>query len=107
MKNHQLLPDLPREAVRQVFDLLHRTQRRLVREVLSIEGKPAQVELPSSVQLKVVESADGVRGDSANNVQKPAKLETGISVNVPLFVNAGDVLKIDTRTGEYLERANK
>jgi len=74
-------------------------------EVLSIEGRPAQVELPSSVTLKVAESADGVRGDSANNVQKPATLETGKIVNVPLFIKEGELIKIDTRTGTYMGRA--
>lgn len=74
-------------------------------EVLSIEGRPAQVELPSSVTLKVTESADGVRGDSANNVQKPATLETGKVVHVPLFIKEGELIKIDTRTGNYMGRA--
>ena len=74
-------------------------------EVLSIEGKPAQVEMPSSVVIKVVESAEGVRGDSANNVQKPAKLETGKVINVPLFIKEGEMIKIDTRTGNYMGRA--
>ena len=74
-------------------------------EVLSIEGRPAQVELPSSVHLKIIESADGVRGDSANNVQKPATLETGKIVQVPLFIKEGEVIKIDTRTGTYMGRA--
>ena len=74
-------------------------------EVLSIEGRPAQVELPSSVTLKVTESADGVRGDSANNVQKPATLETGKIINVPLFIKEGEMIKIDTRNGTYMGRA--
>jgi len=74
-------------------------------EVLSIEGRPAQVELPSSVTLKVTESAEGVRGDSANNVQKPATLETGKIVQVPLFIKEGESIKIDTRTGDYMGRA--
>jgi elongation factor P len=74
-------------------------------EVLSIEGRPAQVELPSSVALKVAESAEGVRGDSANNVQKPATLETGKVVQVPLFIKEGESVKIDTRSGAYLGRA--
>lgn len=74
-------------------------------EVLSIEGRPAQVELPSSVTLKVTESADGVRGDSANNVQKPATLETGKVVNVPLFIKEGEMIKVDPRTGNYMGRA--
>jgi elongation factor P len=74
-------------------------------EVLSIEGRPAQVELPSSVTLKVTESAEGVRGDSANNVQKPATLETGKIVQVPLFIKEGELIKIDTRNGTYMGRA--
>jgi elongation factor P len=74
-------------------------------EVLSIEGRPAQVELPSSVALKVTESAEGVRGDSANNVQKPATLETGKVVQVPLFIKEGESVKIDTRSGAYMGRA--
>ena len=74
-------------------------------EVLYAEGKAVQVELPSTVTLKVTESAEGVRGDSANNVQKPATLETGKVINVPLFIKEGELIKIDTRTGDYLGRA--
>ncbi len=74
-------------------------------EVLSIEGRPAQVELPSAVTLRVRESAEGIRGDSANNVQKPATLETGKVVQVPLFIKEGESVKIDTRSGAYLGRA--
>jgi elongation factor P len=74
-------------------------------EVLYAEGKAVQVELPSTVTLKIIESAEGVRGDSANNVQKPAKLETGKVINVPLFIKEGEMVKIDTRTGAYLGRA--
>jgi len=74
-------------------------------EVLSIEGRPAQIELPASVNLKVTESAEGIRGDSANNVQKPATLETGKIVQVPLFIKEGELIKIDTRSGTYMGRA--
>ncbi|MEI8294199.1 MAG: elongation factor P [bacterium] len=74
-------------------------------EVLSIEGRPAQIELPSSVVLKVVESAEGVRGDSANNVQKPATLETGKVINVPLFIKEGEMIKVSTVDGTYMGRA--
>ena len=73
--------------------------------VLYAEGKPVEIELPSSVVLKVAESADGVRGDSANNVQKPATLETGKVINVPLFIKTGEAIKIDTRNGAYMGRA--
>ena len=73
--------------------------------VLYAEGKPVEIELPSSVHLKIAESADGVRGDSANNVQKPATLETGKIITVPLFIKTGETVKIDTRTGAYMGRA--
>jgi elongation factor P len=74
-------------------------------DVLSIEGRPAQVDLPSSVNIKVIESAEGVKGDSANNVQKPAVLETGKTIQVPLFIKEGELIKVDTRTGNYMGRA--
>ncbi len=70
-----------------------------------VEDKAVQIELPSSVVLAVSEAPDGIRGDSANNVQKTVILETGITVQVPLFIKTGERLKIDTRTGKYLERA--
>lgn len=71
------------------------------------EGKPVSVELPASVVLKIVETEPGVRGDSATNVFKSAKLETGLTVKVPLFVNQGEHVKVDTRSGEFLERADQ
>jgi elongation factor P len=74
-------------------------------EVLYVEGRAAQLELPAAVNLRVAESAEGVRGDSANNVQKPATLETGKSIQVPLFIKEGEIIKVDTRTGTYLGRA--
>jgi elongation factor P len=74
-------------------------------EVLYAEGKAVQVELPASVNLKVIESPQGLRGDTASNVTKPAVLETGKTVNVPLFINEGEKIKIDTRTGNYMGRA--
>jgi len=74
-------------------------------EVLYVEGKAATLELPSQVILKVAESAEGVRGDSANNVMKPATLETGKIIQVPLFIKEGEQVKVDTRTGDYLGRA--
>lgn len=62
------------------------------------------VEMPITVELKIVETPPGVRGDTATGAQKPAKVETGAIVNVPLFINEGDKIKIDTRSGEYIER---
>ena len=74
-------------------------------EVLYVEVKAANVELPSSVILTVTESAEGVRGDSANNVQKPAVLETGKVITVPLFIKEGEKVKVSTANGEYMGRA--
>lgn len=74
-------------------------------EVLYAEGRAVQVELPATVTLTVTESPEGLRGDSASNVQKPATLETGKVVNVPLFIKEGEKIKIDTRSGAYLGRA--
>lgn len=74
--------------------------------VLFLDGEGIAVDLPASVILEVIETEPSVRGDTVSNVTKPAKLETGLEVKVPPFVKEGDKLKVDTRTGEYLERAN-
>jgi elongation factor P len=74
-------------------------------QVLSVNGKPASVQLPASVELEVVETEPGVRGDTVSNVTKPATLETGAVVQVPMFVNIGDRLKVDPREGRYISRA--
>lgn len=73
-------------------------------KILISDGVVLAVDLPPSVNLKVVETVPGVRGDTATGAQKPAKVESGATINVPLFINEGDVLKVDTRTGQYLER---
>ncbi len=67
--------------------------------------KPIIVEIPASVVLKVTDAPDGVKGDSANNVMKTVTMETGITLQAPLFIKTGERLKIDTRTGKYMERA--
>jgi elongation factor P len=72
--------------------------------VLFYNGKAIGVTLPNSVDLKVTKCDPGVRGDTVSGAMKPATLETGYTVNVPLFINEGDVLKIDTRDGKYLTR---
>ena len=74
-------------------------------KIISYKGKVFSVEPPTFVELSVVETEPGVRGDTATNVTKPAKLETGVVIRVPIFINEGDLLRVDTRTGEYLERA--
>jgi elongation factor P len=68
------------------------------------EGNPIGVELPAAVALRVAKTDPGVRGDRVSGAMKPATLETGITVQVPLFVEEGDKVKVDTRTGQYLER---
>ncbi len=70
-----------------------------------VDEKPVQIELPPSVILTVTDAPDGIRGDSANNVQKTITIETGITVQAPLFIKTGEKIKIDTRTGKYMERA--
>lgn len=73
--------------------------------VTFVEDKAVTVEIPPSVILTVTDAPEGIRGDSANNVQKSATLETGVTVQVPLFIKTGEKIKIDTRTGKYMERA--
>ena len=74
-------------------------------QVLAVDGKPSSVQLPASVELAVVETEPGVKGDTVSNVTKPATLETGAVVQVPLFVNIGDRLKVDPRERRYISRA--
>jgi len=73
-------------------------------ELLTYDGQAIDVEMPTTVDLKVVETAPGYKGDTASGGGKPAKLETGVNVNVPFFVNTGDTVRVDTRTGEYVTR---
>ncbi|MBX2811181.1 MAG: elongation factor P [Myxococcales bacterium] len=70
------------------------------------KSRPISIDVPNHVELKVEHTEPGVRGDTATNVQKPATLETGVQVNVPIFINIGDTVKVDTATGSYLERTS-
>jgi elongation factor P len=74
-------------------------------QMLLVNGRPSGVQLPASVELSVSETEPGVKGDTVSNVTKPAKLETGAVVQVPLFVNAGDRIKVDPREKRYISRA--
>jgi elongation factor P len=74
-------------------------------KVMFFEGQPVNVDLPASVVLKIVSTEPAVKGDSVTNITKGATLESGLVVKVPLFVNEGESVKIDTRTNEYIERA--
>jgi elongation factor P len=73
-------------------------------EALYLDGEFLNIQLPPSVQLKISSTIPGVKGDSATGKMKPATLETGISIDVPLFIKEGDLIKVDTRTKEYVER---
>ena len=90
----------------QLSDTLNYLKEGMSLEVSRYKGKLVGVELPITVELEVVETGPGFKGDTATAGNKPAKLETGITIQVPLFINNGDVIKVDTRTGEYLERAS-
>ena len=74
-------------------------------QLLLVDGKPSALQLPASVELEVVETEPGVRGDTVSNVTKPATLETGAVVSVPMFVNVGERIRVDTREARYISRA--
>ncbi len=76
-------------------------------EVTLYNGNAIGIELPPSVVLQITESEPGIKGDTASGATKPARLSTGAVVNVPLFIKEGEWVKVDTRTGQYLERVNK
>lgn len=75
--------------------------------VVFFEDRPIGLELPIKVDFKVIETSPGIRGDTATGGTKPAQLETGITVNVPLFIKEGDVIRVDTRSATYVERASQ
>jgi elongation factor P len=93
---------LPRPSVADVLDFLQPSSSV---QMLAVDGRPSGVQLPASVELAVTETEPGVKGDTVSNVTKPATLETGAVVQVPLFVNAGDRIKVDTRERRYISRA--
>ncbi len=93
---------LPRASVADALDFLQPSSSV---PMLTVDGRPAGVQLPSSVELEVTETSPGVRGDTVSNVTKPATLETGAVVQVPLFVNAGERIKVDPRERRYISRA--
>lgn len=80
-------------------------KEQMICKVLSYKGNVFGVEPPNFVELEVTETDPGFKGDTATNATKPATLETGAEIKVPLFIEIGDVIRIDTRTGEYMERA--
>ena len=77
----------------------------MVVKVMSYKGSVFGIEPPTFVELQVTETEPGVKGDTATGATKPATLETGATLMVPLFINEGEMIRVDTRTGEYMERA--
>jgi elongation factor P len=94
--------ELPREGVAEEMQYVKEND---VVQLLSLDGRPSSLQLPASVELAVTQTEPGIKGDTVSNVTKPATLETGAVVQVPLFVNEGDKIKVDTREGRYLSRA--
>jgi elongation factor P len=93
---------LPRSSVEDALEFMQPSSSV---QMLVVDGRPAGVQLPASVELTVSETEPGVKGDTVSNVTKPAKLETGATVQVPLFVNPGDRIKVDPREKRYISRA--
>jgi elongation factor P len=93
---------LPRGSVAEMLDYM---QPSSLVQMLAVNGKPAGVQLPASVELTVTQTEPGVKGDTVSNVTKPATLETGAVVQVPLFVNIGERIKVDPREARYISRA--
>jgi elongation factor P len=93
---------LPRADVAEALDYVLPSSSV---QMLQVNGEPAGVQLPASVELGVTETEPGVKGDTVSNVTKPATLETGAVVQVPLFVNVGDRVKVDPREARYISRA--
>lgn len=96
--------DLPKEVTLEQEKFLKESMEV---QILRFNGKPVSIDLPIKVDLKVTESPPNVVGNSGGSVTKPVTLETGLVVNAPMFIKEGDVLRIDTRDGQYVERASQ
>jgi len=90
----------------QIGEAIDYLKENIEVEVLFHNAIPIGIDLPMFLELEIVETDPGIRGNTASGGSKPAKLETGITVSVPLFLNEGDIIKVDTRTGEYIERVS-
>lgn len=101
METYDMLP-ISKDMLGDAFKFV---KENMSCKVMSYKGSVFGVEPPNFVELEVTETDPGFKGDTATNVTKPATVETGAEIKVPLFINPGDKIKIDTRTGEYLERA--
>jgi elongation factor P len=90
----------------QIGSALGYLKENVAVDVLFHNKKPIGVELPYFLELRVAETVPGVRGNTVSGSTKPAKLETGATIQIPLFINEGDIVKVDTRTGDYIERVS-
>jgi elongation factor P len=90
----------------QLGDAVNYLKEGMSLQISSYKGKLVGVELPTTVELKVIDTGPGFKGDTATAGNKPARLGTGITIQVPLFINKGDIIKVDTRDGSYLERVS-
>jgi len=90
----------------QLGDALNYLKESMSLGISSYKGEMVGVELPITVELKVIDTGPGFKGDTATAGNKPAKLETGITIQVPMFIDNEDIIKVDTRTGSYLERVS-
>jgi elongation factor P len=88
-------------------DAVHYLIPNIKLKIEMYENRPVGIDLPLNVEMKVMETEPGIKGSTVSNQTKPAKMETGLVVNVPPFVNEGDVIKVDTTSGSYLERVSK
>ena len=88
----------------QLGDVINYLKEGMSLQISSYKGELVGVELPITVELQVIDTDPGFKGDTATAGNKPAKLESGITIQVPLFINKGDIIKVDTRSGSYLER---
>jgi elongation factor P len=96
--------DMPKEVTQEQENFL---KEGMEVQILRFNNKPVSIDLPIKVELKVTEAPPNVVGNSGGSVTKPVTMETGLSVNVPMFIKEGDILRIDTRSGEYVERASQ
>jgi len=95
---------LPKDSVEDTLKYVVETGKVVI---VYLDGKPITIEIPKSVTLKVVYTEPAVKGDTSNNPMKMAQLESGVEIQVPLFINIGDVIKVNTDSGSYTERVNQ
>jgi len=103
MESYEQVP-LNKDKLPDTFEFVKENE---MVKIISYKGDVFGVEPPTFVELRVTHSEPAIKGDTVNNTMKPATMETGVTIKVPMFISEGDVLKIDTRTGEYLERVKQ